>query len=163
MPYLKYSNILFSNILNLNVICLLTCIYCLARLRNGMVYKMYHGTFEKTICKILTKGFYPSKCGMLGQGVYLSRDLEEKVVIRVKVNVGKVKTTDCQDHPLQKTWHDEGYDSAWVPPNCGMVKSGLEETCVWDPNQWQLIRFDLILGPFSHAPSRFLLKKFKGN
>ncbi|XP_045569219.1 glutamic acid-rich protein [Salmo salar] len=134
-----------TTILNLNVIHFLTFIYFLARLRNGRVYKMYHATFEKTICKI--KGFYSSKCGMLGQGVYLSRDLEkasrypldltehQKVVIKVKVNVGKVKKIYCQGHPLQKTWHDEGYDSAWVPPNCGMVKSGLEENCVWDPNR----------------------------
>ncbi|CAB1344577.1 unnamed protein product [Coregonus sp. 'balchen'] len=56
---------------------------------------------------------------MLGQVVYLSRDLEkasrypldlpehQKVVIRVKVNVGKVKKIDRQCHPLQKRWHDE--------------------------------------------------------
>ncbi|XP_038834955.1 grass carp reovirus (GCRV)-induced gene 2e [Salvelinus namaycush] len=114
---------------------------------NGRVHQMYHGTFEKTICKILTKGFCPSNRGMLGQGVYLSRDLEkasrysldltehQKVVIKVKVNVGKEKKIGCKGHPLQKTWHDEGYDSAWVPPNCGMVKSGLEENCVWDPKR----------------------------
>uniref|UniRef100_A0A4W5QFY2 PARP catalytic domain-containing protein n=1 Tax=Hucho hucho TaxID=62062 RepID=A0A4W5QFY2_9TELE len=104
-------------------------------LRNGRVYKMYHGTSEETICKILTKGFYPSKCGMLGQGVYLSRDLEN--ASRYPMHLAehkKVKRIDRQGHPLQKTWHDEGYDSAWVPPNCGMVKDGLEETCVWDPN-----------------------------
>ncbi|XP_064813604.1 rho GTPase-activating protein 30-like [Oncorhynchus masou masou] len=115
--------------------------------RNGRIYIMYHGTSWWAAQKIMAKGFCPSKCGMLGQGVYLSRDLEkasrypldltehQKVVIKVKVNVGKVKTIDRQSHPLQKTWHDEGYDSAWVPPNCGMVKSGLEETCVWDPNR----------------------------
>ncbi|XP_036798491.1 cilia- and flagella-associated protein 251 [Oncorhynchus mykiss] len=114
--------------------------------RNGRTYIMYHGTSWWAAQKIMAKGFCQSKCGMLGQGVYLSRDLEKasrypldltehQVVIKVKVNVGKVKKVDRQGHPLQKTWHDEGYDSAWVPPNCGMVKSGLEETCVWDPNR----------------------------
>nr|XP_029481679.1 uncharacterized protein LOC115104390 [Oncorhynchus nerka] len=115
--------------------------------RNGRTYIMYHGTSWWAAQKIMAKGFFQSKCGMLGQGVYLSRDLEkasrypldltehQKVVIKVKVNVGKVKKVDRQGHPLQKTWHDEGYDSAWVPPNCGMVKSGLEENCVWDPNR----------------------------
>uniref|UniRef100_A0AAZ3PD63 PARP catalytic domain-containing protein n=1 Tax=Oncorhynchus tshawytscha TaxID=74940 RepID=A0AAZ3PD63_ONCTS len=115
--------------------------------RNGRTYIMYHGTSWWAAQKIMAKGFCQSKCGMLGQGVYLSRDLEkasrypldltehQKVVIKVKVNVGKVKKVDRQGHPLQKTWHDEGYDSAWVPPNSGMVKSGLEENCVWDPNR----------------------------
>uniref|UniRef100_A0AAZ3PKY0 PARP catalytic domain-containing protein n=1 Tax=Oncorhynchus tshawytscha TaxID=74940 RepID=A0AAZ3PKY0_ONCTS len=115
--------------------------------RNGRIYIMYHGTSWWAAQKIMAKGFCLSNRGMLGQGVYLSRDLEkasrypldltehQKVVIKVKVNVGKVKTIDRQSHPLQKTWHDEGYDSAWVPPNCGMVKSGLEETCVWDPKR----------------------------
>ncbi|XP_052359246.1 uncharacterized protein LOC118383392 [Oncorhynchus keta] len=115
--------------------------------RNGRTYIMYHGTSWWAAQKIMAKGFFQSKCGMLGQGVYLSRDLEkasrypldltehQKVVIKVKVNVGKVKKVDRQGHPLQKTWHDKGYDSAWVPPNCGMVKSGLEENCVWDPNR----------------------------
>uniref|UniRef100_A0A8C7CKK7 Uncharacterized protein n=1 Tax=Oncorhynchus kisutch TaxID=8019 RepID=A0A8C7CKK7_ONCKI len=105
--------------------------------RNGRIYIMYHGTSWWAAQKIMAKDFCPSKCGMLGQGVRYPLDLTEhqKVVIKVKVNVGKVKKIDRQDHPLQKTWHDEGYDSAWVPPNCGMVKSGLEETCVWDPNR----------------------------
>ncbi|KAK6300603.1 hypothetical protein J4Q44_G00287010, partial [Coregonus suidteri] len=114
--------------------------------RNGRTYIMYHGTSWWAAQEIMARGFYPSKRGMLGQGVYLSRDLEkasrypldlpehQKVVIKVKVNVGKVKKIDCKGHPLQKTWHDKGYDSAWVPPNCGMVKSGLQENCVWDPN-----------------------------
>ncbi|XP_055769227.1 acidic leucine-rich nuclear phosphoprotein 32 family member B-like [Salvelinus fontinalis] len=115
--------------------------------RNGRNYIMYHGTSWWAAQKIMAKGFCPSNRGMLGQGVYLSRDLEkasrypldltehQKVVIKVKVNVGKVKKIDLKGHPLQKTWHDEGYDSAWVPPNCGMVKSGLEENCVWDPKR----------------------------
>uniref|UniRef100_A0A4W5JUA0 Uncharacterized protein n=1 Tax=Hucho hucho TaxID=62062 RepID=A0A4W5JUA0_9TELE len=78
--------------------------------RNGRTYIMYHGTSWWAALKIMAKGFCPSKCGMLEQGVYLTwRRL--------------------------KTWHDEGYDSAWVPPNCGMVKSGLDENCVWDPNR----------------------------
>ncbi|KAK1876996.1 putative arabinosyltransferase A, partial [Dissostichus eleginoides] len=42
-------------------------------------------------------------------------------------------------HPKQKTWHDDGFDTAWVPPNCGMVKSGLEEDCVWDPSRIKIL------------------------
>ncbi|KAF3699735.1 hypothetical protein EXN66_Car015422 [Channa argus] len=100
-------------------------------------------------------GFRQSKDGMLGPGVYLSRDLQkasrypidhpehDRVVIRVMVDVGKVIAINCQRHPRQKTWHDPKYgpvyDTAWVPPGCGMVKSGLEEDCVWDPNRIQII------------------------
>ncbi|XP_071184880.1 uncharacterized protein [Salvelinus alpinus] len=112
---------------------------------DGKTYVMYHGTTRQAAGKIRASGFRPSPGGILGRGVYLSRDLgkasrypldlpeHQRVVIRVKVNVGKVKRIDCQDHPLRTTWHENGYDTAWVPPNCGMVKSGLEEDCVWDP------------------------------
>ncbi|XP_016361677.1 uncharacterized protein LOC107703533 isoform X1 [Sinocyclocheilus anshuiensis] len=117
---------------------------------NGNVYRMYHGTTERAAQQIKISGFQPSADGMLGRGVYLSRDLNkasrypiekpcERVVIRVKVNVGRVKKIDHQRHPLQKTWHGEGYDTAWCPPKCGMVTSGLEEDCVWDPNRITII------------------------
>ncbi|KAF4094702.1 hypothetical protein G5714_023780 [Onychostoma macrolepis] len=117
----------------------------------GQVYRMYHGTTREAAGKIKVSGFKESSGGMLGRGVYLSRDLQkasrypldlpenQRVVLRVKVNVGKVKKIDYQGHPLQKTWHDQGYDTAWCPPGCGMVKSGLEEDCVWDPNRITVI------------------------
>ncbi|KAI5103900.1 GCRV inducedprotein 2i [Silurus meridionalis] len=88
---------------------------------------------------------------MLGRGVYLSRDFNKAAkyplhnrnqalaVIQVNVRVGKVKMIDYQGHPLQKTWHQHGYDTAWVPPNCGMVASGLEEDCVYDPSRIQVL------------------------
>ncbi|KAF3699734.1 hypothetical protein EXN66_Car015421 [Channa argus] len=122
---------------------------------SGKKYVMYHGTSRMNAQTILASGFRQSKDGMLGPGVYLSRDLQkasrypidhpehDRVVIRVKVDVGKVIAINCQRHPRQKTWHDpqygQVYDTAWVPPNCGMVKSGLEEDCVWDPNRIQII------------------------
>ncbi|XDV38734.1 hypothetical protein PO909_008081 [Leuciscus waleckii] len=113
----------------------------------GNVYRMYHGTSREAAEKIKVYGFKPSSIGMLGPGVYLSRDLQkasryplelhenQRVVLRVLVNVGRVKKIDRKGHPLQKTWHDHGYDTAWCPPNCGMVRSGLEEDCVWDPKR----------------------------
>lgn len=114
-------------------------------------YVMYHGTTKKNAQGIMDRGFCQSKDGMLGRGVYLSRDLQkasrypidhpesDRVVIKVKVNVGHVVAVNYQGHPKQKTWHDNGYDTAWVPPNCGMVKSGLEEDCVWDPNRIKIM------------------------
>ena len=128
---------------------------------DGM-YVMYHGTTRQNAQAILTSGFRQSKDGMLGPGVYLSRDLQkasrypinhpesDRVVLTVSVNVGKVIAIRYQNHPHQKTWHYLGYDTAWVPPNCGMVKSGLEEDCVWDPNRIQIIN---IIKPLPVQPS----------
>uniref|UniRef100_A0A3Q3ET74 PARP catalytic domain-containing protein n=1 Tax=Labrus bergylta TaxID=56723 RepID=A0A3Q3ET74_9LABR len=117
-------------------------------------YVMYHGTTRQAAQSIQATGFGRSTDGMLGPGVYLSRDLDkasrypighpeyDRVVIKVVVNVGKVIAINRQGHPRQKTWHDSRYgevfDTAWVPPNCGMVSSGLEENCVWDPNHRRL-------------------------
>ncbi|KAL7844266.1 hypothetical protein SRHO_G00228050 [Serrasalmus rhombeus] len=127
------------------------CLQSYTEPEDGKKYLMYHGTSRSAAQQIMAHGFKPSKDGMLGRGVYLSRDLNkasryplnlaehERVVLRVWANVGRVKKIDRQGHPLQKTWHDHGYDTAWCPPGCGMVPSGLEEDCVWDPNCIQVI------------------------
>uniref|UniRef100_A0A671KN14 Grass carp reovirus (GCRV)-induced gene 2j n=1 Tax=Sinocyclocheilus anshuiensis TaxID=1608454 RepID=A0A671KN14_9TELE len=119
------------------------------------IYIMYHSTSREAAARIKWEGFRQSSDGMFGPGVYLSRDLQkasryplnlpenQRVIVRVKVNVGRVKKIDYQGHPMQKTWHDQGYDTAWCPPNCGMVSSGLEEDCVWDPRRITVI--DVIL------------------
>eukprot|EP00418_Pyrodinium_bahamense_P003734 CAMPEP_0179016408 /NCGR_PEP_ID=MMETSP0796-20121207/3300_1 /TAXON_ID=73915 /ORGANISM="Pyrodinium bahamense, Strain pbaha01" /LENGTH=109 /DNA_ID=CAMNT_0020712089 /DNA_START=89 /DNA_END=418 /DNA_ORIENTATION=+ len=101
---------------------------------------MYHGTSEASAKQIERFGFLRSSDGMLGAGVYVSRDVEKArkygdVVLRLQVNVGRVKRINYQGHPLQKTWHAAGYDTAWVPPLCGMVSSGMEEDCVFDPGR----------------------------
>jgi len=51
----------------------------------------------------------------------------------------RLKRIDRQGHPQQKSWHEAGYDTAWVPPRCGMVASGLEENCVSDPSRITVI------------------------
>uniref|UniRef100_A0A3B5ML42 PARP catalytic domain-containing protein n=1 Tax=Xiphophorus couchianus TaxID=32473 RepID=A0A3B5ML42_9TELE len=123
---------------------------------DGQTYIMYHGTTTRNAQEIYMNGFRQSEDGMLGRGVYLSRDLQkasrypidhpvwDKVVIVVQVNVGRVTAINYQNHPLQKTWPYCGYDTAWVPPNCGMTKSGLEEDCVWDPTR---IKFLYLIKP----------------
>ena len=130
---------------------------------DGGVYTMYHGTSKQVAAIIKKSGFRQSSGGMLGQGVYLSRDLQkasryplelpesQRVVIKVRVNVGKVVAINRQGHPLQKTWHYNGYNTAWCPPNCGMVPSGLEEDCVWDPNKIKIID---VIPPKSGAVNR---------
>ena len=125
-------------------------------------YVMYHGTTRTNATAIQRNGFKQSADGMLGCGVYLSRDLQkasrypidpalpdsERVVFRVKVNVGNVIKINYQGHPRQNNWHKRRYgevfDTAWCPPDCGMTKSGLEEDCVWDPSR---IKIDKCITP----------------
>lgn len=119
---------------------------------SGRTYVMYHGTSSQNAQCILQHGFFRSADGMLGPGVYLSRDLQkasgyprrhpehDKVVIKVLVSVGNVIAITSQGHPWRTTWHSYGYDTAWVPPNCGMVASGLEEDCVWDPSRIRILQ-----------------------
>ncbi|KAJ8275638.1 hypothetical protein COCON_G00073900 [Conger conger] len=127
------------------------CLESYSEPANNSTYIMYHGTSKEAAESIRCYGFSPSKDGMLGRGVYVSRDLQkasryplnvaegDRRVLVVIVNVGMVKKIDRKGHPLQKTWHAAGYDTAWVPPNCGMVPSGLEEDCVWDPSRINVI------------------------
>jgi len=82
---------------------------------------------------------------MLGPGVYASRDFKKaehygQVVFKLIVYVGKVKRIDHQGHPMQKTWSSHGYDTAWVPPGCGMVDSNLEEDCIHDPKRIRIVK-----------------------
>lgn len=117
------------------------------------VYTMYHGTSVTSARSIITGGFRQSTQGMLGPGVYVSRDKKkaeayprgcssaQRVILEVSVSVGRVKRIDTDNHELQYTWHSKGYDTAWVPPNCGMmsVPSGYEEDCVYDPKNVEVV------------------------
>ncbi|KAF4077456.1 hypothetical protein AMELA_G00208420 [Ameiurus melas] len=99
------------------------CLESFSEPTDGKVYRMYHGTSRQAADQIMRTGFKQSAGGMLGRGVYLSRDLNkasrypldlpetQRVVIRVRVNVGKVKKIDRQGHRMQKTWHDHGTSS----------------------------------------------------
>lgn len=106
---------------------------------------------------------------MLGEGVYLSRDvakaahypldvddddLEGRVILECLVNVGKVKKIDSLGHPMQQTWAILGYDTAWVPPHCGMVPSGLEEDCVWNPERIVVLRRVAVAAAAAKAADR---------
>ncbi|XP_016327796.1 GCRV-induced gene 2o [Sinocyclocheilus anshuiensis] len=121
--------------------------------KSGREYTMFHGTHLKNAETIINEGFEPSIDGMLGPGVYVSRniakakcyphktDKNDKVVFKLRVRAGKVKKIDRDNHPLQKTWHSNGYDCAWVPPksNISAIKSGREEDCVWDPKRISVV------------------------
>lgn len=121
--------------------------------KNRGIYTMYHGTSVANARLIIANGIQQSSKGMLGKGVYVSRDRSkaeryplkwpdaDRVVLELRVRVGRVKRIDKDNHPLQYTWSSQGYDTAWVPPKCGMkaVPSGLEEDCVFDPKRVQVV------------------------
>lgn len=114
---------------------------------------MYHGTSAQAAALIRKHGFKISTGPgqMLGDGVYASRDKRKAqhyadkhrgsggVVLVLRVRVGRVKRIDRQGHPLQKTWQQNGYDTAWVPPSCNMVPSGLTENCIKDPRRIRIV------------------------
>lgn len=117
------------------------------------LYTMFHGTSVSSARLIIANGFNQSRRGMLGKGVYVSRDRtkaeryplrapdSDRVVLELHVRVGRVKRIDKDNHPLQYNWSEHGYDTAWVPPRCGMkaVPSGREEDCVFDPQNIQVV------------------------
>ena len=94
---------------------------------------MYHSTKTwQKVESILQNGFRNSnaKENMLGAGIYVSRSLEKAkaygpFTFKLLVYPGLVKTIREQNDPMKKCWQEQ-YGCAWVPPNCGMVGSGLE-------------------------------------
>ncbi|CAJ1433496.1 unnamed protein product [Effrenium voratum] len=112
----------------------------------GQWVRVFHGTTLDNAKKIQWEGFIPSKNGMLGSGVYVSRDLRKVwnygrihkrvkgvvatgVIMELEVFVGKLCIVDRQGHTFQRRWREE-FDTAWVPANSGMVHSNREEACV---------------------------------
>lgn len=107
----------------------------------------FHGTTAENARSIEASGFRPSAIGMLGSGVYFSRDLHKAMaygssdgkILQVRVRVGKICIVDHQGHDRQHSWRSD-FDTAWVPARCGMVGSGLEEGCVKDASRVELVR-----------------------
>ncbi|TNN42822.1 hypothetical protein EYF80_046991 [Liparis tanakae] len=143
--------------------------------QNQGVYTMYHGTNIASARLILANGFKLSSDGMLGKGVYVSRDKKkaahyplfsnnaDRVIFELRVRVGRVKRINQDNHPMQKTWHAHGYDTAWVPPNCGLqsVRSGLEEDCVFDPKRVKVVSVAKAPNPVVKKELQQLLSKNK--
>nr|XP_033811233.1 uncharacterized protein LOC117365227 [Geotrypetes seraphini] len=136
-------------------------------------FNMYHGTSEQGATSIIQSGFRPSADGMLGRGVYVTRDIRHarhypmglaaanRIMLKVKVRVGKVKKIDSVSHPLRKTWHTRGYSSAWVPPNSPKWISPLTESCVWNPKRIKVIK--VVQGPVAAVRRlKSLLRRMKG-
>ncbi|OLQ11074.1 hypothetical protein AK812_SmicGene5138 [Symbiodinium microadriaticum] len=109
--------------------------------------RAYHGTTIENAESIRKQGFLASSTGMLGRGVYVSRDINKVlayaghngVILELRVVLGRVCVVDHQGHEYQRLWHGS-YDTAWVPSKCGMVGSGVEEGCIANPECVKLVR-----------------------
>merc|ERR1740129_999950 len=127
--------------------CVMSPSRCGRKLESGL-FEMFHGTSPEAAAAIERGGFKPSVSGMLGPGVYCSRDRRKalrygKVVFLLQVHLGRVIKTDRPQHPLRLIWQTPMgglFDCAWVPPRCGVVPSGLEENCVRSPSQITVMR-----------------------
>jgi GTPase SAR1 family protein len=118
------------------------------------VYIMYHGTPSlENAALIEQQGVHASKCGLLGAGVYVSRDVRQArrysgsgVVFEVLVRTGRVchiqdhlvAVHDVQGNVIEvpakdlvpDKWHNAGYDTAWVPADCS--ESIFRGGAAWD-------------------------------
>lgn len=116
-------------------------------------YTMFHGTTAANARLIIANGFQQSQGGLLGKGVYVTRDvlkacnypknskLADRVVLKLRVRLGKCKEIRDDNDPLLTSWSQNGFDSAWVPPDSNMtaVPSGLQENCVFDPSRVEVV------------------------
>ncbi|KAI4900501.1 hypothetical protein NFI96_003629 [Prochilodus magdalenae] len=130
-------------------------------------YTMYHGTHKSNAPAIISSGFRPSAGGTLGPGVYCSRDINkamgypglcgpnDRVVLKLRVRVGKVKKIDAQSMNLRTTWNQQGYDTAWLPPTMGRF----EEDCVWDPKRLTVVGIAHCTDSTTKASLENLIKK----
>ena len=109
---------------------------------HGRTFVMYHGTTWRNWQRIKQHGFLLSNSASgLGEGVYLTRSERKAefyrkskwgVIVKVRVELGKMITISRQGHHLQKSWQMAGYDSAFAP--AGAI-GRREENCVLDPSR----------------------------
>jgi len=107
---------------------------------------MFHGTNPDAASSIVRENRFRISTGpdtMLGNGVYVSVSRAKaqaygEVIFKLLVYPGDVCRVDRQGHPWQRKWQ-RCYDSAWVPQNCGMVLSGLEENCIKSESQIRIL------------------------
>ncbi|XP_026859380.1 gig2-like protein DreN [Electrophorus electricus] len=130
-------------------------------------YTMYHGTHKNNASAIISSGFRPSAGGTLGAGVYCSRDINkamgypggcgpnDRVVFKLRVRVGKVKRIDAQCMHLMTTWHQHGYNTAWLPSSM----FGYEEDCVWDPKRLIVVGIAHCMDPGVKTSLESLIKQ----
>ena len=105
-------------------------------------FVMYHATRADNVESILANGFRESTSGMLGPGLYVSRDIENTrsydggVCFKLLVYTGKTKMVTRADK--RGSWTSE-YDSVYLPPNNDVVGSRREETCLKSAKQARIL------------------------
>lgn len=114
------------------------------------VFVMYHGTKLENVESILKNGLKASEKGMLGAGVYASREIDKTlaygpVTFTLIVLTGRVCRVEVDKGPETLAWQ-KTHDTAWVPN--GVVPSGRQENCVKDANRVRILGiirgFDLL-------------------
>ncbi|XP_063284979.1 uncharacterized protein LOC134570912 [Pelobates fuscus] len=119
------------------------------RPEDDKIYVMYHGTTLASAIKKIKKGFKRSMEGLLGKGIYVTRDINtaaqyprgdqsSQVILKLRVNVGKVLNIDHRGDPMQKNWYSD-YDMAYVPAYSRIVKHGTERDCFCDPKRIKVV------------------------
>jgi hypothetical protein len=118
---------------------------------------MCAGTSLEAAISIQAAGFQRERSGTnagakLGHGTYITTTLEKAMgyakkmphagcVFILQVDLGKCLKLAAND-TMRKTWHEQGYDSAWLPKDA--VGVAAEEHCVWDPMRIKIV--DVVLG-----------------
>ena len=92
---------------------------------NHQFFVMYHATEPYRVSSILDNGFKESTGGMLGPGLYVSRDIDKTrsygdVCFKLLVYTGKTRSVTAADE--SGSWRSQ-YDSAYLPPNNDVVKT----------------------------------------
>ena len=104
-------------------------------------YVMYHATKKENVSSILADGFRESTGGMLGPGLYVSRDIDKTraygdVCFKLLVYIGITKLMAEVD--TSGDWRSH-HHSAYLPPNNNVVASKREETCLKSAKQARIL------------------------
>lgn len=111
--------------------------------------RMFHGTSKQAAAQIMHEGFTPSTNGMLGPGVYLSRDVSKAAqygpgqhgpngcILVVLVKCGWVHAISDPNQRNSSWQNSTRFNTAWVRP--GVQPSG-EEDCVKNPFRCKVIQ-----------------------
>ena len=104
-------------------------------------YVMYHATKKENVSSILADGFRESTGGMLGPGLYVSRDIDKTraygdVCFKLLVYIGITKLMAEVD--TSGDWRSH-HHSAYLPPNNDVVPSKREETCLKSAKQARIL------------------------
>ena len=131
-------------------------------------YIMYHGTTKMAAVSILLRGFQRSQEGLLGPGIYCTRDIRKahnygSTILKLVVDVGAIYPVLHLDDPLRTEWKEHGFDSAFAAENSHLkmfqVKNGcFEEFCVWSPRKVRVHKISK--GKKWVWPCEFLEEKF---